>query len=129
MLYVVSGPPAAGKSTWVLTRARPVDIVIDFDRLAHALTGANADAHNHTAPVLATTRAARKAALGAALPHRHRVDVYVIHSAMTERDHLRYARLGAEFVVIDPGQAVVVARCQRARPAAAMELVRRWYGE
>jgi predicted kinase len=34
MLTVVIGPPAGGKSTWVLERAKPGDIVVDFDRLA-----------------------------------------------------------------------------------------------
>lgn len=34
---VVTGPPAAGKSTYVNEQAHPLDIVIDLDRLARAL--------------------------------------------------------------------------------------------
>jgi hypothetical protein len=45
MLTVVVGPPAGGKSTWVLERAGPGDIVIDFDRLAVALTGEGRVSH------------------------------------------------------------------------------------
>jgi dephospho-CoA kinase len=37
-LYVITGPPAAGKTTYVATHARPGAVVLDCDRLAVALT-------------------------------------------------------------------------------------------
>lgn len=67
MLTVVIGPPAAGKSTWVLERAKPGDIVIDFDRLAVALSATGGDPHDHPPAVAAVTRAARTAAIEAAI--------------------------------------------------------------
>lgn len=66
MLTVVIGPPAGGKSTWVRERAKPGDIVIDFDLLACALTGPGGDPHDHTPAVAAVTKAARRAAIDAA---------------------------------------------------------------
>lgn len=37
-LYLVTGPPAAGKSTWVRKHATHGDITIDYDALATVLT-------------------------------------------------------------------------------------------
>lgn len=56
-LTVVIGPPAAGKTTYVLAHARPGDIVVDLDRLANALTCGGTDSHRHI-------RAAAAAVLG-----------------------------------------------------------------
>lgn len=42
MLYVVPGPPTAGKSSWIDARAKPTDIVIDLDRITRALAGPGA---------------------------------------------------------------------------------------
>ena len=46
MLYVVTGPPAAGKSAWIQARAKAADVVIDLDRIASALTGPGAPLWN-----------------------------------------------------------------------------------
>ena len=40
-LYVVTGPPCGGKSTYVREHAKPGDFVIDLDRLALAITSAD----------------------------------------------------------------------------------------
>ena len=37
-VYVITGPPAGGKTTWVRERAKPGDITIDYDTLAQALS-------------------------------------------------------------------------------------------
>ncbi len=63
MLTVVIGPPAGGKSTWVMEQAKAGDIVIDFDRLAVALSGPGADPHDHPPYLVAVTQAARTAAI------------------------------------------------------------------
>src|SRR5213596_2588996 len=42
VLYVITGPPAAGKSSWIEARARPTDVVIDLDRITAALSGPGA---------------------------------------------------------------------------------------
>ena len=129
MLYVVLGPPAAGKSTWVLARATPRDIVVDFDRLALALTGPHADPHEHPSPLWGVTRKARRAAIDAAVAHRDRLDVYVIHSMPSQAKVDDYARLGASFVTLDPGRDVVLERCRAQRPGRMVAVARRWYDE
>src|SRR5690606_407861 len=52
VLYVVTGPPASGKSTWVRAHAKPGDVVVDYDILAGALSGApSGNPHDHPEPI------------------------------------------------------------------------------
>jgi hypothetical protein len=129
-LTVVVGPPAAGKSTWVLERAKPGDIVIDFDRLAVALCGTGGDPHDHPAAVATVARAARTAAIDAAIKQARTVDVYLIHSSPGEQRMAHYVSLGAQVVTIDPGRDVVRARCKGGqRPQRMYTVVDEWYRE
>ncbi|MFG2439026.1 hypothetical protein [Streptomyces sp. NPDC048508] len=43
VLYVITGPPAAGKSSWIKAHATARDIVIDVDFMALAMVGPGAD--------------------------------------------------------------------------------------
>lgn len=121
------GPPAAGKSSWVRQWARPGDIVIDFDRLATALTGEGADAHRHDKRVRQVAYAARRAAINAALGICRRVDVYLIDSDPTDEAMARYRAAKARLVTVDPGRDVVLARCRAMRSRWALQAAKRWY--
>lgn len=126
-LIIVIGPPAAGKTTWVLAHARPGDITIDYDRLANALTAETASTHEHEGPVRAVTFKAREAAITEAMRHARVVNVYV---SMPTPSTLRgYTMRGAHLHVVDPGRAVVEARCSKERPAQMRAVVARWYTE
>lgn len=128
MLYVVTGPPASGKSTWVRDRAEPGDIVIDFDALALTLSPHAPDQqHSHTPAVAAVTKAARQAAIDTALRHTNSTDVYIIHSSPGARALADYHRHGANIVTIDPGEHVVLERCKRERPRAMIKVAEQWY--
>lgn len=127
MLTVVIGPPAAGKSTWIRERAKPDDIVIDFDLIAAALTGPSAPRHDHTPAVWAVTRAARRAAIKAAVGWADQTDVYIIHSTPAESTLTRYREQGARIVTVDPGRDVVMERCRRERPPAMLKVAGEWY--
>lgn len=126
-LYVVTGPPASGKSTWVQERAQPGDIVIDFDLLALALTGPGAAHHGHRDPLAKVTFQARRAAIREALKYASSHEVFVIHATPKSADAALYTEHGAETVVIDPGRDVVLERCSRMRPSDSVEGVNRWY--
>jgi len=127
MLTVVIGPPAAGKSTWVLQRAKPTDIVIDYDRIAVALAGLGADTHDHTPAIAAVTKAARTAAIEAAVRQAEATDVWLIHSSPGQRRLDQYRALGADIVTIDPGRDVVRDRCKHERPAKMFAVIDAWY--
>ncbi|SID31471.1 Uncharacterised protein [Mycobacteroides abscessus subsp. abscessus] len=127
MLYVVTGPPAAGKSTWVQANAQPGDITIDYDAIASVLTPPHGDPHSHPEHVKAVTKAARQAAIDAAVLLIATTDVYVIHSTPSEALLTKYRALGAEVVTINPGKDVVLARAQQQRPHNIQQAARHWY--
>ncbi|NJP73397.1 hypothetical protein, partial [Streptomyces sp. C1-2] len=115
MLYVVTGPPAAGKTSWITARARPTDIVIDLDRLALALAGPGAPNWQHNETLLRVAHRARFAALDEAVKHRDTVDVYLIHTMPSAKARARYQRLDAQIVTVDPGRDTVMERVRAMR--------------
>lgn len=128
MLYVVIGPPAAGKSTWCREQAQPTDVVIDYDRIASALTADDSDPHSHSPAIKAVAKAARQAAIDKALTLKG-CDVYLIHSTPSPALLARYRTQGAHIHVVDPGQSVVMERCKRERPWQMQQVVKRWYSD
>lgn len=127
MLYVVTGPPAAGKSTWVRQHARHGDITIDYDTLAAAITPPGDNAHDHPRHIKAVTRSARQAAIDTALTLCADVDVYLIHTQPSPDLLATYAQLGAEIVTVDPGIDTTLARARTERPTSTSGAVKQWY--
>lgn len=126
-LYVILGPPAAGKSTYVQQQARHGDVIIDYDLIAQALTVPGADGHDHHKVVKSVAHQARSSAIATALNYAGKVDVYVIHSAPRAEAIAKYQRHHARFVTIDPGRDVVLERCREQRSAWALAVAERWY--
>lgn len=127
MLYVVTGPPAAGKSTWVTQHARRGDITIDYDAIASVLTPLEPGERQLSAPVAAVTRAARRAAIDMALEYRDEIDVYIIHATPSAGMLRFYQRMNAKIVTVDPGEDVVLARCRDERPWQMGQAAKKWY--
>ncbi|MFR0354158.1 AAA family ATPase [Streptomyces sediminimaris] len=127
MLYVVTGPPAAGKSSWIEARARATDIVIDLDRITRALTGPGAPQWNHDPIASKVALRARYAAIDEAVKHLDTVDVYLIHTMPSPTWQARYRRLGAEVITVDPGEQVVRERVRAMRSPGMDRVVTRWY--
>ncbi|MFG3154238.1 AAA family ATPase [Streptomyces sp. NPDC048219] len=129
MLYVITGPPAAGKSTWIKANATARDIVIDLDRITLALTGPGAPQWNHDKLHQRVAQRARYAAIDEALKLLDDLDVYLIHTMPSAQARARYRRLGARIVVVDPGEDVVRERVRTMRSEAMERVVTRWYRE
>lgn len=127
MLYLVIGPPAAGKSTWVRHNAQKGDITIDYDAIAAVLTPLQPGDRELPPHIAAVTKAARRAAIDMALEYRDTADVYLIHATPSARMLAFYERMGAQVVTIDPGQRVVLQRCKDERPWHMEQAAKRWY--
>lgn len=127
MLIVVTGPPGAGKSSYIQAHAKPTDIVIDLDLMALAMAGPGADHHNHHPALLRVVHRARQAAIHEAEQVMGTVDVWVIHTMPQAKARARYKRLGARIVTVDPGEAVVRQRVRDMRQPAMEAVVTRWY--
>ncbi|MHB9862177.1 hypothetical protein [Streptomyces sp. YIM S03343] len=129
MLYVVTGPPAAGKSSWIEARARPTDVVIDLDRLAAALSGPGAPSWTQDGIALKVAHRARYAAIDEAVKHLDQTDVYLIHTMPSPKWLARYRRHGAEVVAVDPGKDIVMQRIADMRSPGLQAVATRWYAQ
>lgn len=127
MLYVITGPPAAGKSSWIAARAKPTDIVIDLDRITLALSGPGAPQWNQDEILRKVALRARFAALDEAIKHRETTDTYLIHTMPSAQALARYHRLGAKVVAVDPGRDIVMQRVRDMRDPAMAAVATRWY--
>ncbi|MFF9215617.1 ATP-binding protein [Streptomyces viridosporus] len=127
MLYVITGPPAAGKSSWIAARATARDIVIDLDRITQAFTGPGAPQWNHDPIASKVALRARYAAIDEAVKHIDEVDVYLIHTMPSATWLARYRRLQAQIVTVDPGEQLVRDRVRAMRSPAMERVVTRWY--
>lgn len=125
MLYVITGPPAAGKTTWVGQHAQPGDIVIDYDHIAQTL--GSPEHYDHPAHIKTVALAARRAAIDAALPLAEQHDVYLIHSQPNDTQLATYRAHDARMVTIDPGKAEVMARIDADRPWQLRKAANDWY--
>lgn len=129
-IVVVIGPPAAGKTTWILERAKPHDVMIDMDAIARSfMPVAPTASHEYPEHVRHVAIAARKAAIRRATRLRERVTVWLIHALPSPEDMAEYRALGWHIETIDPGRAVVEQRARAMRPAAMMQHVDRWYAD
>lgn len=127
MLYVVTGPPAAGKSSWIEARAKARDIVIDLDRITSALTGPGAAPWSQDPLHLRVAHRARYAAMNEAFQLLDQLDVYLIHTMPSPKHLARYKRLQARVVVVDPGEEIVMQRIDTMRDASMRRVAARWY--
>lgn len=127
-VVVVIGPPASGKSTYVLEHAKPSDLQIDMDAIARALMPIPpTETHVYPEYVRHVAIKARAAAISAATRLRERTTVWLIHAVPQPDDLHDYRQLGWQIITVDPGREVVESRCRTMRPAVMHRHVARWY--
>ncbi|MFJ6348658.1 AAA family ATPase [Streptomyces sp. NPDC092046] len=129
MLYVVTGPPAAGKSSWIQAHATARDIVIDLDLISRALAGPGAPQWNQDPNLLRVAHKARYAAMYEAFELRDKVDVYLIHTMPSRKAMAKYKRLDARVVAVDPGRNIVMQRIEAMRDPDMQRVATRWYSQ
>lgn len=121
MLNVVTGPPCAGKSTYVEEHRNPGSVVVDFDKLAVAL-GAESD-HRCDGDVYRAAQVARSAVIRAC---REFQEAWVIHTSLDA--HSRKAFAGAVFHDLDPGMDECIRRARAdGRPNGTESEIAAWY--
>ena len=126
-LYVITGPPCSGKSTYARGLATPDDLVIDLDRIALAVAAEGTEHHVYPLAIRNTARLMRTAAIPAAIAHSKRHDSFIIDSKPTTRARSVYKRNGAQFVEMTAPLAVLVDRCNAERPAWVLNTLYAWW--
>lgn len=137
-VFVVTGPPAGGKSTWVRERAQPGDVTIDYDTLAQALSPEllPADVAEQNPRIVAVVQAARTAAIDEAyvqyveqvgMGDRNACNVYIVHAMPARQDLNRYRKYGFEIITVDPGYDECMRRATTERSERQQSIVQDWY--
>ncbi|AMB58246.1 HNH endonuclease [Microterricola viridarii] len=127
-VVVLIGPPAGGKTTYLLEHAKPNDVQIDMDAICRALMPiAPTASHDYPEHVRHIGIKARAAAVHHATRLRERVTVWLIHAIPKPDDLADYKRMGWQVITVDPGREVVESRARRERPEQMMHQVARWY--
>lgn len=125
MLTVISGPPCSGKSTYLRNHTQPGDIVIDFDTLAQAL--GSGTPHDHNDHVRQVTRAARSAAITAAIREHHNgATVWIVDGRPPQRRIHTYQEAGATFVTLNADTDELHRRATAERPDLWHQLIDQW---
>ena len=125
MIHIISGPPCAGKSTYVKEHAQSGDLRVDYDLIAQALGAEN----SHAAEGIVKQAAfdAREGAIRAALSDPD-AESWIIHTSPSENHMKMYEDAGAEFIPLDPGYDVCMERAkQDERPQQTIDGIEKWY--
>lgn len=125
MITIVTGPPAAGKSTLVAASAAPGDVVIDFDAIAVAV--GSPTPHAAKGAVREVAHEMRRAAISRVLSG---IDApsWIIHSWPSSEQLEAYSSAGALFVEVDPGVEEVLSRAAAEnRPDETAAAILAWY--
>jgi len=126
-LTVVTGPPCAGKTTYVAEHRAPDDLVLDLDAIAHSMGYPESQVRwGDDHPAVAAARMARARVLHALLTRSLRCAAWVIDARPDGAMRAQYRRAGARIVTVDPGREVCLERAA-ARPASTHEAIVSWY--
>ena len=122
-IFVVIGPPCAGKSSYIDRRAKAGQPKIDFDKIAAAL-GSRTE-HNAEGSIRFVAFSARQAGINRII-NGIDDDAWIIHTNPPEDLVFEYKDAGAQFLLVDPGIDVCLARA-KTRPNGTAQAVRDWY--
>lgn len=106
MIRVITGPPCAGKSTFLVENSLPGDIVIDMDLIAKAMMVDDIEEHDYPDEVRQIARSARKSAVKQALRvgQVSRRNVWIVHTQPDAEWQRIYRSFNAHTTVVDPGR-------------------------
>lgn len=122
MIYVICGPPCAGKSIYVQQKSRPGELIIDLDKICEAL-GAGVK-HQAKGYIWEAAQEARSALIEYVL--RTQGPAWIIDSLPGTERIKRYESCKASIITLDPGRDTCKARAEN-RPEGTKEAIDRWY--
>lgn len=125
MIHVITGPPCAGKSTYVKENAKDGDLRIDYDLIALAL--GSMKSHAAEGAIKQAAFDAREGAIQTALKYSD-AESWIIHTTPSEEHIKMYTDAGAEFIDLDPGYESCMERArQDGRPQQTFDGIEKYY--
>lgn len=129
MLTVVTGPPCAGKTTYVREHRASGDVVVDLDAIAAAFGYPDAQIQwGATHLAVDAARMARAHVIAALLSGRLQATAWVIDTDPPGSARAQYERAEATTVRLDPGRSVCLERAA-ARPQGTVAGIEAWYAK
>jgi len=128
-LYVVTGPPCAGKSTWVRERAQIGDIVVDLDRIALAITAEQTHHHAYPVHIRKAAIVVRKTAVAVAIAYSRTGTSFIIHAKPNPRALREHARVCGQIIALDAPFDVLMARAKAERPPEIVRTLAHWWDQ
>lgn len=126
MIRVVTGPPCAGKSTYVQENRKDKDVVVDYDLIAQAL--GSTEPYGSMGAIRTCALSARDRVTDLCIERDF--DSWVIRTELGQDDKELFRLAGAEFIEVDPGEDVCIARAEEeGRPDDCIEAIRAWYAK
>lgn len=129
MIHVITGPPCAGKSTYMREHAKDGDLLVDYDVIAQAFGRKEPHASRiwPTDPHLAAF-VAQRAVIEWAVGHASDVESWVIHTNPMPEDMEAYESAGAEIIELDTDMETCLERAEAdGRPPGTDEAIREWF--
>lgn len=125
-IVVVSGPPCAGKSTYIDENRAPQDLIVDMDRIAHALGYPTPQIDYNTDHPARQLALAVRASILKRLPTRDATAWIVA----TWPDLGYWERRGVHVIQLDPGADECHRRADEiGRASSTHQQIDQWYAE
>lgn len=125
-IVLVTGPPCAGKSTYVQHYADPTDLVLDLDAIARDL-GSTRYWHHDAATVSRANGVMRREVLKLAATRRGRAWIIrCVPSGKTRTGLARMVRADQVVVLLPPGPTLVKRARMRPDPLSTIKAITEW---